>query len=676
MSTISRPICRLLPLCTVLLLWCGIAAAQALDVQVLAQPNRLTYGNDNRVSLVVNVVDTQGRPAADGTAVYFHTTLGQLPNIAYLKDGRVTVLMDNQTGPGIAVVTVTVGAVRRTVNVTYLGQDTQDTGVTQERANYQLRANQVYYSVDQRVFDLRDQAQLIAPTFTLTAGAIQFSLNDGTIAAQQNITLTTGSHTLAAHSLRLGINGTTGFVIVTEPAIAYQSVTLPTLEVQDSEEARQVDFKPIPTDPTKSWIICRQATVMPSDYIIFRRPKFYVDKFDHQLYSLPYHVLNLRDSGAGLFLSSQLTLTSDAGLTIDFPVYFAATPVHLASLHMRHVVRGSSGYRGQSGFQAGLEDEYLTKHGDGGLYIDDLTRETRSASWEHTQYLGQSTLGLTAAYERYAPDTPYTKRLGLSFYNTSGRFSTRLTANWSALEDDQDGLAELTVQTPAIKLGPLGLSLDPFVGYQRSAFGATETTTKTTRTNFYQGLHAGLSFPRINFLGGTITPTLNNEINRDQDGVITNYLDGGISYRRMLFGTFSSALTYSYSLTSSSDDAADTKPAQRLSFDLSGRAGRDLSLYSYNTYNFESELLYNSLSATYFLPWFRKDKRTPRLYASFTGSMTSGDQKVVDQQMSLGWNIGKYALVVHYSPTGNTGVTGIGTGSGKDWAIELVRSAF
>lgn len=682
MTRISRPVCSLLPLFLLLLLGAlaPSAGAQSFDLQVVAQPSRLVFGGDNRVTLVVNVTEAGGLPAPDGTAVYFHTTLGTLPGTAYLKDGRVTVLMDNTVGTGVAVITVTVGAVRRTINVEYLGQDTAgEVGETPRRTGYTLKAHQVYYSVDRRVFDLRDQAQFIGANYTITAGAIQYSISDGALTAQQNVTLTTGTKTLTAHSLRMGVAGTTGTVIVTDPAIAYLSFTLPDLAVQESDAARQADYKAIATGPTKSWILCREASVYPAEYVMFRRPQFYVDRFDHKLYSLPYHVLNLRTSGAGLFLSSELSLTSDAGLNVDFPIYYAASPAHIGSLHLRNVAKGSSGYRGTAGLQVSLEEEYLVGNdGDGGLYLDDLTRETRSLNWDHYHDFGNTSIDINAAYERYDPETPYTRRLGLSVYNTTGKVGTRLSANWSALDEDQNGLAELTMQLPILRLGRtgIGINIDPYLGYQRAVSGATDTTPETTQSNFYQGVHTGIGFPSLRFLGGTISPSLSNEITRDQDGTFSSYLDGSVSYRRALSRSFSTSLTYAYSLSSSSDDTDSSDPNQRLSFDLIGRSGRDWNLYAYSTYNLDTDLLYHSLSTTYFLPWFRKDKHTPRCYASYRASVTSGDSAVSDQQMSLGWNIGTYAVVVHYSPTGNTGVTGIGTGSGKNWAIELVRQSF
>jgi len=79
------------------------------------------------------------------------------------------------------------------------------------------------------------------------------------------------------------------------------------------------------------------------------------------------------------------------------------------------------------------------------------------------------------------------------------------------------------------------------------------------------------------------------------------------------------------------------------------------------------------------LPWFRKRPEEPRCYLSYRLGMTAGGFDAItstDQVMSAGWNIGNYSLQLHYSPTGNNGVTGIGPGSGKRWAVELVRAGW
>ena len=78
------------------------------------------------------------------------------------------------------------------------------------------------------------------------------------------------------------------------------------------------------------------------------------------------------------------------------------------------------------------------------------------------------------------------------------------------------------------------------------------------------------------------------------------------------------------------------------------------------------------------LPWFRDPQGNPRTFFRYEANMSisNGATQNADHLLSLGYDIGAYALVVHYSPTSDTGVTGIGNASGKKWALELVRQGW
>ena len=683
-STI-RPIGSLFPLSLVVLFFLGLtlpARAETFQIQAVARPARVVFGGDNKVTLDVTVKTSAGALAPDGTPVYFNTTLGTLPTVAYTQQGKVSVLMDNETGIGMARITVTVGDSREVLDVEYLGQDGKPGSVTKPRRMiFRLRAKQVYYSVDKMIFDLRDQAEFVTPDFTITASAIQFDVENNTLCAQDDITIASPTRKITAMKLRMTLTAPTGAIITAEPDIAYKTFTVPELEVKEDAAARDIDYRPLSPLPTKTWILCMKATVIPHEQIQFRRPQFYLDSFDRKLYTLPYHVLDLRNRFGGTFFNSQISLTTDAGLNVDFPVYFDAADNHVGSLHLRGVAQGGPGFSGAAGFQAGLEEQYLLgDYADGGIYCDDLTRSTRSFTWEHSHDIGQMYLDLNASYQRYSEETPYTTRLGLSASRSFGQTRTRLTTQWSEFAGSQDALVELTMQLPSLNLGRTGMSLsfDPYVGYARNVYASTETLPEETNSNFYQGLRAGMGFPALSILGGTLSPSLSDEIARDQDGAITNYLDGGITYRRPFTRFFTTALSYSYGLAESSKDITQADPTQRISLDISGHSGATWNMYGYSNYSLNTKQFYHSVNATYYLPWLRREKHIPRLYTQYRASVTQGVNipMVADQLFTLGWNIGKFALVIHYSPTGNNAVTGLGTGTGKRWAFELVHTAW
>jgi len=679
-----RPISSLFPLMVTALFLLGLALpahAETYQIQAVARPSRVVLGGDNRVTIDVTVRTAASQPVPDGTPVYFNTTLGALPTVAYTQQGKVSVLLENDASLGIAKVTVTVGNSREVLNVEYLGKDGKSTPAKLRRLIYRLDAKQVYYSVDKRIFDLRDEASFVTPDFTLTASAIQFDVNNNQLYAQDGITIDTGKAKLTALKLRMTLGSPTAAIITAEPDISYKTVTLAQMEAKEDDAVKELDFRPLSPLPTRTWILCAKATVIPHEQIQFHRPQFYLDSFDRKIYSLPYHVLDLRNQSGGMFFNSQISVTSDAGLDIDFPIYFDAADSHIGSIHLRAVAKGASSYSGSSGFQVGVQEEYLLgDYADGGIYLDDLTKDTRSASWEHSHDIGNTYLDLRAAYERYAEDTPYTTRVGVGASRNFGDVRTRFTTNWSEFNGSQDGLAELALQLPDLNIGKTGLSLgfDPYLGVERSVFAATDALPEETTSNFYQGMRTTLGVPSFNILGGTLSTSISDDIAREQDGTITNYLDSSVSFRRQFARTFNTSLTYSYGLVSSNNDEFNTDPNQRISLDISGRRGTSWNLYGYSNYSFGTKQFYHSLYGTYYLPWFRKSKNVPRCYLAYRASITTGEETstVADQLFSLGWNFGSYALVARYSPTGNNAVTGLGTGTGKRWALELVRQGW
>jgi outer membrane usher protein FimD/PapC len=329
--------------------------------------------------------------------------------------------------------------------------------------------------------------------------------------------------------------------------------------------------------------------------------------------------------------------------------------------------------------QVGVQEEYLVgKNGDGALYLDDLSRPTRSYSWEHSQDFGKARVNIDAAYERYDEHTPYTTRTGFSLSRPAGTVNLYLNSSWSSFQGDQDASAELSGYLPPLGLGKthLSLSFAPYVGYRRTIAVQTEEQPGQTNDNFYQGLRAGLGFPVLRLLGGVLTTTMNNEIAHSADGTFTNFFDAGVNYRRDLARNFSTNIAYSYGASHSTADAASPPPSQRLSLGLSGHIPRKWELFVYSSYDLVSESLYSSLGTIFCLPWGRMRDGTPRWSLQYHGNMTSGPTSTADHLFSLGWNIGVYTILAHYSPTGNTGVTGIGTASGKRWAIEIARQGW
>ncbi|HEY3378803.1 MAG TPA: hypothetical protein VGL77_15050 [Armatimonadota bacterium] len=661
------------------------------SIEVHVDPMRVNYvpNTPNRVIIRVMVRKSDGTPAPNFTPVRFNTTLGTIVAQANTQNGQVVVPLENMQGPGRATVEIIASSSRQVVYIEFLGPGGSAGDTKAGRLCYRLRAKQCYFSPEKRIFDLRDQAEFVTPQCTVTAGAIQYSVRTQLLTAQHDVTLKVGNQSVTGEKLRLDLSARQGALVQVSPEIAYKSFTLAQFDPKVDESAKTLDFRPLDPAPTKTWIISKRARIYPNDQIQFQHVEFYLDKIDKCILRLPYHVLDLRSSNANTFLNTDISLTSDAGLNVDFPAYYAANDNHIGAIHLRNVTPGSSLYRGTSGFQLGIEEEYQTGNsGIGTLYLDDLAQPTRSATWAHQHNYGRTSVTVGASLDRYSPDTPYSSRANLAVARPIGTVGMNFSTNVTAFDGAQQGLAELSANMPLLKLWHTGtgITFNPYVGFRgsftpASASGTTSSTPSTAEKQdrtLYEGLHSGLLIPVIpKVLGGTINTDLSHEISHDSHGTLANYLDAGIHYQRRLIPGFIGVLGYTYSLASSTADTTAQKPGQHITLEMSGNRP-NLTLFGNSTYNMSDKSVYSSVSSLYYLPWNRARSGERRLFMEYTASFTSQKDSPIsaDHFFTLGRPIGSYTLQLHYSPTGNNNVTGIGTGTGKRWAFELVREGW
>jgi len=657
-------------------------------LQVSADPPRVAYDQTqvNRTTIRVFVRDTQGRPAADLTQVFFRTTLGTLPQQANTQGGQVSIQLENfQQGPGTAMVTIQAGDAQQITQIEFYGPGGPTLATAQKRLCFHIRSKQVYYSTQQKVFDVPADGEFIASGFSVKAGALQFSLSQQLLIAQRNVVVTVGKRTILAESFRYDISAHKGVFLVMDEQMQmhYQTVDelqFKLVDVPDGERLTYKDsFARMQTTPTRYWIISKEAVIYPGQQLHFYRPRFYLNGSNFCFMRMPYHVIFLNEPSDNMFFSGTISLTSDGGIDADFPIYYAANDIHIGSIHLRRVTPGSALYRGTTGFQVGIEEEFhMGMTGDGSLYLDDLTRGTRSITWDENQAFGRVHTSFGASYTRYDDESPYTTSSYLNVSRPFGQFNTSLSTNWSMYEGTNTGLAEISLNPPLIKLGRtrLGLSVNPYVGWQIQQSAATDTTPVASTTNLYQGLRNSLIFPSYPFLKGAFAPSVNDEVAHTQTGAFTNYFDAGLRYQHMI-GKFNASLGYTFDLQNSTHDTVSQAPTQSLSFDLFGNRP-NWQFYSNSSYNLNTKASYSSANLRYFLPWNQGKDHRRKWYVEYSGSASLLAQTplIADHLITMGRSMGTYSMLVHYSPSGNSAVTGIGTGTGVHWSVELVRTTW
>lgn len=658
-------------------------AAWTIDLHLVvdADPPRIVFGGDNHISILVRVLDSTSAPAPDGTPVRFITTLGTIPAVAYTQRGQVSVLLENTDKPGQAFVTITAGNASVSKTVEFLGQNSNATKV-EKRPRYVINAESVDYSFDQRVIDVMGKVEFVTSQYTVAANRLQYDLRTNILTAQDEVTITAGTKTISGRKLVLNVNANYANIAAMNPDIHFLHVSLPDMTTQENEAAQVADYTAIDPRPTQTWIVSDRVTIFPNEMVQFKNPKYYLDNFKRKLMSLPYHVLDLRSSDAGMLFNTKISLATDGGLNVDFPIYFAADANNLGVVHLREVTRGSQYYRNNSGFQVAVNEEYLLGDtGSGGISFDDLNHSTRSVNWDHSQQLGSAQLTFHGGYNRYSGDTPYSKSLGMTASETINNVPLNFTTNWMAFDTSQDSSSEINASLPQFNLGKSGVSVgfSPYAGFTHSVVQpSTATPLGSEKQNFYQGIRANVGLPTAKVLGWQLSTNMSGDISHEGEGFYNSYFDAGLSLRRSLTPEFSTAISYALGSSSSTQKDASTETTQRLSMDISGSRYNAWQTSNYVSYNIKEKSLYGSVSLTAMLPWFRDPKGNPRTFFRYTGNASFGDnsRSNADHLLSLGYDLGAYALVVHYSPTSDTGVTGIGNASGKKWALELVRQGW
>jgi len=660
------------------------AATYFIDAH--ADPPRPMYQDNsptnNRVIIWVRVRDDKGAPAPDMTPVRFSTSLGAITPLIYTRNGEATTELENTQGPGRARVDIQVeGNGITSLYVEYLGPNGMPVKTTAPpRLIYHLKARQVYYSTDKIMFDLRDGAEFTSGNLRVQASSLQFDVKSQTITAQFGVTVTKGKQSFTAVRARLELQQNAGDAEVTEPETAIKAVDLSKGAVLQDAKTSLIPCTPLDPQPTRTWILCTEATVFPNDQQIqFTRPKFYLNGVDLPILWMPYHVVQYNESTTDTFINAQVTLTSDPGVNIDFPIYYAANASHIGSLHIRSMTKNSSP-TGVAGMQYGIEEEYRLNgdRGNGALYLDDLTRPTRSLSWDQTTNFGATRMTTSLTYDRYSATDAYTTRTNFAVSRALGQVVTSLTANWSKYKDQQTYDSMLNFSTPMLKLGHkgYGLNFSPFVGWQ------SQTGSTAVQTNgFTEGMNSSLGFPTISFLGGTVQPNVSDGIAHRADESIVNNFDAGVHYQRHLFGGFMGAIGYSYNQQQIfHSTVTQQKPTQGLDLNITG-IGKYWNTYGYATYSLNDQSIYSAVNFTYYLPWDFSRKKERRIFFQYgaRASITSADTgsaSTIEHIFTLGRPIGTYTLMLHYSPTGNTGISGIGLFTNKKWALELARSGW
>ena len=654
-----------------------------------------TEGDANRVTILISVLDDTG-PVPDGTAVYLTTTRGYFVSpTVYTQNGQCLAILENYDGAGRSVINIMSLSGNLVLNIEYLGEE-RKVEKQKHDSPHKIKAKHITYSVEEKIFELIDSAifegigikieadRIIYSTLTNEIAAYSVSLNPVVVTIDGYVFHTTELFwDTTTQSLFMNVRTSSGSDSESKFSTyrsGYYQLDTNTLESTYLGDADIEIYKP-EYKKTVTLVLSTSATIMPNQYIIFKNVRFYLNTLNAAIYSVPFYVLRLDDYIGKTefnFLNIEMSMTSDLGLNIYVPFHYYADAGHVGTLSYSYTTPGMLNTKSKPKSNLAIDEEILI--GDNGslqLYADDILRDTRTYGLSHSQTIGtlRSRLGFT--YGRTTDTSPYATRGNLTLNQNAGNTSLSLFSYGNIFGDNKTAYVELGVAPPNIRLTQkFSISNSAYIGWSDSVtqnrYGVVDEIVET-----YEGLRTNFLFPSYPILGGTLSPSLSNDISRKNTDIqlIQERLDSSLRYSRALPFGISSNTTFGHSYYTS--NSLKSYPERVYTYGSMSLAKDDkywgASLYG--SYNFTSEALSTSATLVWRLPIWTASDGERKFYFSYQANASSSKHysMTADHLFSLGRRIGDTGFVIRYSPTGSYAVSGLGTSSGKQWSIELMR---
>jgi lipopolysaccharide export system protein LptA len=644
-------------------------AAAGFSLRLRADPDRAPADGKSSLVLLVEVLDALGRPAPDGTMVYFVATLGQVVSPVQTIGGLAQTTLTASNVAGRAMVSAMVGPARQSIQVEFLAEPGSGSPGSHV---IELEADEVAYSADKQVFVATWQARLEYRGMEIRADGIQYDLGANLVCAQGNVALQSGGRTLHADALRYELVSLRGRLLrIAEPAERLL-VEGSKLETRRDKSEDSVLWEPLRTDETRTWVKARRAVISPGEKVILDHAAFYVG--DTRVMALRRHVVEPGSGGA--VFGQALGFSSASGVSMDFPMYYRASAHHIGSLHLtrnRGLAVGEAGL----GWLLGLREEYMQEgRSEGALQLDDLFRPDRGLRWEHRQQFGGGlTMSLDASAVRFGNESSRLRSSSISLFRPLSAGQLSLVVSRSDYAASEQSLGDLEYRwsglttkqavsvTPAVHLRQSRLHTDVAAVVLDPETGEPLQIAQQNRTTTSPGVDVNVSLPSKD-LGRNLrlTAGMTTGYAWELGGGAGGLLDGRVSLDRR-FGP-SSFVTAGYTY-SSGGPAGQTSlfqsSRQLLSFTGVTRV-KGAAVRANLSQDPGGHRRFGSLFVQQRLP-FGKDQLGRSLWNLELSHVFSrlDSYRAANTRLSLGRVLGRYRAALCYSPQG------VGEYGGGSW---------
>jgi hypothetical protein len=632
-------------------------------LSVRADPPRAPADGRTPIAISVEVLSASGAPVADGTAVHFITTMGEIVSPVEAVGGIAQTVLSPSNAAGTALVSVMVGSARASLEVEFTG--TPGSASPGSRM-IELTAADLSYNPELRTFVADSSAHLSYEMIEISADALHYDVMSNVICAQGDVVLKSGDYELRGDALRYDLDSLRGRLLRATDGAELLLVEGHKLQTRPDAEGDACLWYPLPQTDLATWVKARSATVSPRKKVILDHAAVYFD--DLRLMGLRRHVLDPRTGGS--VFGNTFGYSSVLGADLDVPIYYRASGTQVGALHIKRN-RGLGG--GSSlGWGLGLKEEYFREgHSEGLVTVEDIIHPDRGMSWRHQFRLDSgSALSLDASLAKLEDDAPTLRAGGLTYYRplSAGRLSLSLSgSDYGSSRHYYGGLAYRFRTT---RLGS-GILLSPVVHVRHSlrhsetgellvdpeTGEALEIPQEDAGRTTSPGVDLTFDLPRRNIGGKTqLTASLMTGYAWGLDGGSRSLFDGrfGLLYQPAPRQQFK--LDYSYSgRPTSLQPSPFTIGRQRVN--LSGNANIKGWAFRFNaSQEIGGDRLFGNVVLSHPLPWGRDAFGSP-LWQFQANHMFShfSDYSLASSRIALARAMGRYRLAVCYSPQGTSG---------------------
>lgn len=412
----------------------GVAWAQAAFVvgRISVRLDRAYVLSDDAdsVGIQVDVIDSQGNPAPDGSEVVLTSSAGRLEETSVYTTGgiaRTRFYSGGEKECEAQIMALCNGKRAERSEVVFIQANPLD----EQSGSRTLKVDADDYLAffdDGQLVEGIGNARLKFRRIEITeAERLQVRISPPYCLNAKNATLSNGRQTVKTRWLYMEFrpDGVYGVALVEDP-------NPHTFEFVDEEFTEGQWFYPENKwrawDTSESRVVIKADDVLliPDQRLILNRARIYYDNVRLPL-PLSAHVIPLSGGGAlGSPIPQVVGVTYPGGLFVDYPWYLKTSEAYTAALRIRH---GSpiGNYTSRKGWYGDFEVDYLKQEEGGGLFVvDGLGQKDWGARWSHNQrYSGER-------YGSYSINWPQHRYLSAyGNITTSGTKSSHmLNASW------------------------------------------------------------------------------------------------------------------------------------------------------------------------------------------------------------------------------------------------------